>query len=95
MWRPAFAIVIISCMVSGAASAQDIIMPDPQKIDSMTRSCVYNSAFYSQGAVIKGACLSGYPLVSPIASLNPRSFVNLAVRTGLETKPALFPLRST
>jgi hypothetical protein len=28
----------------------------PQKIDSVTRSCVYNSAFYSQGAVI---CLGG------------------------------------
>jgi hypothetical protein len=41
-------------MMSGAA-AQDIFMPDPQKIDSMTRSCVYNNAFYSQGAII---CLS-------------------------------------
>ena len=56
MWRSAFAIVVIACMMSGAASAQDIIMPDPQKIDSMTRNCVYNSAFYSQGAVI---CLGG------------------------------------
>jgi hypothetical protein len=43
-------------MMPGAASAQDFIMPDPQKIDSMTRNCVYNSAFYSQGAVI---CLGG------------------------------------
>ena len=56
MWRSAFAIVVAACMMSGAASAQDIIMPDPQKIDSMTRNCVYNSAFYSQGAVI---CLGG------------------------------------
>jgi hypothetical protein len=43
-------------MRSGSASAQDFSMPDPQKIDSMTRNCVYNSAFYSQGAVI---CLGG------------------------------------
>jgi hypothetical protein len=56
MWRSAFAIVVIGCMRSGSASAQDIIMPDPQKIDSMTRNCVYNSAFYSQGAVV---CLGG------------------------------------
>ena len=56
MRRSAFAIVVIACMMPGAASAQDIIMPDPQKIDSMTRNCVYNSAFYSQGAVI---CLGG------------------------------------
>jgi hypothetical protein len=55
MWKSAFA-VIIACIMSGAASAQDMIMPDPQKIDSMTRNCVYNSAFYSQGAVI---CLGG------------------------------------
>jgi hypothetical protein len=25
---------------------------DPQKIDSMTRNCVYNNAFYSQGAIV-------------------------------------------
>ena len=56
MWRSAFAMVVIACMMSGAASAQDIIMPDPQMIDSMTRNCVYNSAFYSQGAVM---CLGG------------------------------------
>ena len=60
MWRSAFAMVVIACMMSGAASAQGImpepVMPDPQKIDSMTRNCVYNSAFYSQGAVI---CLGG------------------------------------
>ena len=58
MWRSAFAIVVIACLMSGAgaASAQDIIMPDPQKIDSMTRTCVYNSAFYSQGAIV---CLGG------------------------------------
>jgi hypothetical protein len=55
MWKSAFAI-FIACMMSGAALAQDIIMPAPQKIDSMTRNCVYNSAFYSQGAVI---CLGG------------------------------------
>jgi hypothetical protein len=28
------------------------VPPDPQKIDAMTKSCVYNSAFYSQGAFI-------------------------------------------
>jgi hypothetical protein len=56
MWRSALAIVVAACMMSGAASAQDIVMPDPQKIDSMTRNCVYNSAFYSQGAII---CLGG------------------------------------
>jgi hypothetical protein len=56
MWRSAFAIMIISCAMSGTTSAQDINMSAPQKIDSMTRSCVYNSAFYSQGAVI---CLGG------------------------------------
>ena len=54
MWRSAFAIVVIACIMSGTAlaQAQDFIMPDPQKIDTMTRNCVYNSAFYSQ-------CLSG------------------------------------
>ncbi len=56
MWRSAFAIVVVACMMPGAATAQDILIPDPQKIDSMTRNCVYNSAFYSQGAVI---CLGG------------------------------------
>ena len=55
MWKSALAI-IIACMAPGAASAQDFIMPDPQKIDAMTRNCVYNNAFYSQGAVI---CLGG------------------------------------
>jgi hypothetical protein len=54
MWKSAFAIVV--AMTSGAASAQDTFPPDPQKIDSMTRNCVYNSAFYSQGAII---CLGG------------------------------------
>jgi hypothetical protein len=39
-------------MMSDAASAQDAFEPDAQKIDSMTRNCVYNSAFYSQGAII-------------------------------------------
>jgi hypothetical protein len=48
-------------MMSGAASAQSTFTPepftpDPQKIDSMTRNCVYHSAFYSQGAVI---CIGG------------------------------------
>jgi hypothetical protein len=44
-------------MMASAASAQDIIMmPDPQKIDAMSRNCVYNSAFYSQGAFI---CVGG------------------------------------
>jgi hypothetical protein len=56
MGKSAFAAVIISCMMSGAASAQDVIMSDPLKIDSMTRSCVFNSAFYSHGAVL---CLGG------------------------------------
>jgi hypothetical protein len=51
MWKSAFAIVI-ACMASGAASAQDAYLPDPQKIDSMTRNCVYNNAFYSQGAIV-------------------------------------------
>ena len=51
MWKSAFAIVI-ACMASGAASAQDAFSPDPQKIDSMTRNCVYNNAFYSQGAIV-------------------------------------------
>jgi hypothetical protein len=55
MWRSVFATVVIACTISGAASAQDIYISDPQKIDSMTRSCVYNNAFYSQGAII---CLS-------------------------------------
>jgi hypothetical protein len=50
------ALAVIACIIPGAASAQDIIMPDPQKIDSMTKNCVYSSAFYSQGAVI---CLGG------------------------------------
>lgn len=59
MRRSIFAIVI--AMMSNAASAQgtftpDAFPPDPQKIDTMTRNCVYNSAFYSQGAVI---CLGG------------------------------------
>jgi hypothetical protein len=55
MWKSAFAIVL-ACIMSGTASAQDIILPDPQKIDAMARSCVYNSAFYSQGSII---CLGG------------------------------------
>ena len=54
MWKSAFAIAIT--MMSAAASAQDTFPPDAQKIDTMTRSCVYNSAFYSQGAII---CLGG------------------------------------
>ena len=49
-------LVIVVAMMSGAASAQDTFTPDLQKIDSMTRNCVYNSAFYSQGAII---CLGG------------------------------------
>lgn len=56
MWRSVFVVVVIGCMRSGGASAQDMIIPDPQKIDSMTRNCVYNSAFYSQGAIV---CLGG------------------------------------
>jgi hypothetical protein len=56
MWRSASAIAVIAWMTSGAASAQDYLAPDPQKIDAMTRSCVYNSAFYSQGSVI---CIGG------------------------------------
>jgi hypothetical protein len=52
MWRSAFVIAVIAWMIPGAASSQDIIVPDPQKIDSMTRNCVYNSAFYSQGSLI-------------------------------------------
>ena len=55
MWRSALAIIVIAVTLS-AVSAQDIFMPDPQKIDSMTRNCVYNNAFYSQGAVI---CIGG------------------------------------
>jgi hypothetical protein len=55
MWRSAFVISVTACIMSGAASAQDFYMPDPQKIGSMTKSCVYNNAFYSQGAII---CLS-------------------------------------
>ena len=55
MWKSTFAIAI-AMMMSGAASAQDYFTPDPQKIDSMTRNCVYSSAFYSQGAII---CLGG------------------------------------
>jgi hypothetical protein len=48
---------MVIAMLPGAASAQDAFTPpDPQKIDSMTRSCVYNNAFYSQGAII---CLGG------------------------------------
>src|SRR5262245_4148366 len=59
MRRSTFAIVI--AMMSNAVSAQgtftpDPFIPDPQKIDAMTRNCVYNSSFYSQGAVI---CLGG------------------------------------
>jgi hypothetical protein len=54
-----FAVVI--AIMSGAVSAQstftpDPFTPDPQKIDSMTRNCVYHSAFYSQGAII---CIGG------------------------------------
>lgn len=56
MWRQAFAIIVVACTMSDTAWSQDIIIPDPQKIDSMTRNCVYNSAFYSQGAII---CLGG------------------------------------
>lgn len=56
MRRSALAIAVIACMMSRVASAQDIFLPDPQKIDSMTRNCVYNNAFYSQGALI---CLGG------------------------------------
>jgi hypothetical protein len=56
MWRLALTMAVIACMISGATSAQDVFVPDPQKIDSMTRSCVYNSSFYSQGAII---CLGG------------------------------------
>jgi hypothetical protein len=55
MWRLAFAVAVVAC-ISESASAQDVFIPDPQKIDSMTRSCVYNSSFYSQGAII---CLGG------------------------------------
>src|SRR5262249_7125950 len=59
MRRLIFAIVM--AMMSDAASAQgtftpDPLIPDPQKIDAMTRNCVYQSAFYSQGAVV---CLGG------------------------------------
>jgi hypothetical protein len=48
-------------MMSNTALAQgtftpDVLPLDPQKIDAMTRNCVYNSAFYSQGAVV---CLGG------------------------------------
>jgi hypothetical protein len=39
-------------MISSAASAQEAFGPDAQKIDSMSRNCVYNSAFYSQGAIV-------------------------------------------
>ncbi len=56
MWRSAFAIAVVACIMPTAVSAQDLILPDPQKIDSMTRNCVYNSAFYSQGAIL---CLGG------------------------------------
>jgi hypothetical protein len=55
MWRSVFAAAVFACMISDA-TAQDVFIPDPQKIDSMTRSCVYNSSFYSQGAII---CLGG------------------------------------
>jgi hypothetical protein len=60
MWRSSFLAVVISMMTS-AASAQNTFTPepfvlDPQKIDSMTRNCVYHSAFYSQGAII---CIGG------------------------------------
>jgi hypothetical protein len=54
MWKSAFVMAIT--MTSGAASAQDTFPSDAQKIDAMTRSCVYNSAFYSQGSII---CLGG------------------------------------
>ena len=53
MSKLAVAITVITCFAVGAASAQTTILPpDPQKIDAMTKSCVYNSAFYSQGAFI-------------------------------------------
>jgi hypothetical protein len=60
MWRSTLFAVVIA-MMSSAVSAQNTFTPepfapDPQKIDSMTRSCVYHSAFYSQGAVI---CIGG------------------------------------
>ena len=53
MSKSAVAIIIITGITVGAASAQTtIVPPDPQKVDAMTKSCVYNSAFYSQGAFI-------------------------------------------
>ena len=53
MSKLAVGITVITCIAVGAASAQTTILPpDPQKIDAMTKSCVYNSAFYSQGAFI-------------------------------------------
>ena len=60
MWRSTLLAVVIS-LTSGAVSAQSAFVPepfvpDPQKIDSMTRNCVYQSAFYSQGAII---CIGG------------------------------------
>lgn len=60
MWRSTF-LAMVAAMMPGAVSAQSTFTPepfppDPQKIDSMTRNCVYHSAFYSQGAVI---CIGG------------------------------------
>jgi hypothetical protein len=53
MSKSALAIIIITGITFSTASAQTtIVPPDPQKIDAMTKSCVYNSAFYSQGAFI-------------------------------------------
>lgn len=43
---------IVIAMFSVAASAQESFAPDAQKVDAMTRNCVYNSSFYSQGAII-------------------------------------------
>jgi hypothetical protein len=55
-------------MMSNAASAQgtltpDAFLPDPQKIESMIRNCVYNSVFYSRALSSASAEVAGYSAI--------------------------------
>lgn len=80
--------VAVACVMSGAASAQDI-MPDPQKIDAMTRHCVFNSAFYSQGAIICIGPLRGLQCASGnwVSSQDQNNPANSACKDFVPTSP--------
>ena len=87
MWKLALA-MSTACMMSSAALPQDI-MPDPAKIDSMSKHCVYNSAFYSQGSII---CIGERrALQCNIGSWNtnpdPNNFMNAACKDQAPASP--------